>query len=272
MTRFRRLLPLLLLLGGPQAHGHGDVHEAIADLSLKLQANPQDVRLLVERAALYTADNHLEEALADVMAAASHEPANAAAMALRGAILFRMNRYSDAKIQQEACLKLHPANARVRFDYCQTLAALEQHDDALRELDALIAATPSPSPDVLMMRIRVAEGRDAQGPAQALAWLQTMLAKHPLPVLQDEALRLEIKLGHTADAMRRMDALISQSPRPEFLLVRKAELLKAAKDNLGAKSATAAAEEAIAKLPANLRRNSALEDLLRRIHLLKSGE
>ncbi len=54
-----------------------------------------------------------------------------------------------------------PQDARVRFDYCQTLADLQETAAALRELDQLMAASPAPPPDTVALRLRLTESTDA---------------------------------------------------------------------------------------------------------------
>jgi predicted Zn-dependent protease len=108
------------------------------------------------------------------------------------------------------------------------------------------------------LRLRLTESTDT---AAALTWLETFLAKHPLPVFQEEALRLEIKLGRTPAAVQRLDAMIATAPRPESLLLRKARLLATTGDQAGAQSAARAALSAVARLPVHLRSTRACTEL-----------
>ena len=242
----------------PAAHGHGDVHETIAVLSKEIEAKPGKASLHFERASLYAQFDHWTEALDDLAKVNALEPQNDLPAALRGNILRRSGKPVEARVQQEAFLKKHPQHAQVRYDYCQTLADLKETAAALRELDTLIAAAEHPAPDAVAMRLRLTEAGDT---AAALTWLDGFLTKHPLPVFQEEALRLEIKLGRTAAAVQRMDTMIAKAPRPEFLLLRKAELLVATGDPAGAQAAARAAQGAIARLPAHIRSTRACADL-----------
>ena len=249
--------PLILALAAavlgvavPGARGHGDVHEAIAALTGELEAKPGNAKLLFERASLYSTYEHWTEALADLDRVRALEPANAAEPALRANILRRSGQPAEARGLQEAILKAHPEQALVRWDYAQTLAALDDTTAALRELDTLITAAEHPQPDVIALRLRLAEKVDA---AAALTWLDGFLTKHALPVFQEEALRLELKLGRQEAALGRMDSMIAVAPRPEFLQLRKAELLATSGDKAGAATAARAAQAAIARLPAHVR-------------------
>ncbi len=242
----------------PSAPGHGDVHESIAAISKEIEAKPDKASLRFERASLYAQFDHWTEALDDLAMVNSLEPQNDLPTALRGNILRRSGKPAEARVQQEAFLRKHPLNPQVRYDYAQTLADLKQPAAALRELDTLIAAAEHPAPDAVAMRLRLTEAVDA---AAALTWLEGFLTKHSLPVFMEEALRLEIKLGRTAAAVQRMDAMIAKAPRPEFLHLRKAELLANTGEKAGAKSAARAAQQAIAKLPAHIRSTRACADL-----------
>lgn len=240
------------------AHGHGDVHESIAVISRELEAKPDQPRLLLERASLYSTYDHWTEALADLDRMQALEPGNDLPLALRAGIYRRSGRPAEARVLQEALLKKHPQHLQVRFDYSQTLADLKDTPGALRELDTLIGQAEHPPPDAVALRLKLAEAAD---PAAALTWLDEFLAKHPLPVFQEEALRLELKLGRPAAAVQRMDAMIAKAPRPEFLLLRKAEVLSATGDRPGAATAVSAARAAIARLPAHVRSSKACLDL-----------
>ena len=247
-----------LLLGGLlavlPAHGHGDVHETIAQISKEIEARPDNAALRLERAGLLAQYEHFQEALADLDRVTALEPANDLPLALRGSILRRTGTLTEARAIQEAFLKKHPRHGQVRFDLCQTLADLKETDAALRELDTFIAAAENPAPDAVAMRLRMTEARDA---TEALAWLDGFLTKHPLPVFQEEALRIELKLGRTVAAVQRMDGMIATALRPEILSLRKAELLASTGDKTGAQSAARAASEAIARLPEHVRGTAA---------------
>lgn len=248
------LAAAVLGLAVPAAHGHGDGHEAIAALTTELEAKPGNAKLLFERASLYSTYAHWPEALADLDRVRTLEPAHEAEPTLRANILRRSGQPAEARGLQEAILKEHPQQALVRWDYAQTLAALNDTTAALRELDTLIAAAEHPQPDVIALRLRLAEKVDA---AAALTWLDGFLTKHALPVFAEEALRLELKLGRQEAALGRMDKMIAAAPRPEFLQLRKAELLTASGDKAGAAGSARAAQVSIARLPAHVRSTKA---------------
>jgi predicted Zn-dependent protease len=256
-------LPLLLMVAlwrgmAPEACSHGDVHQTIALLSAEIEAKPDRAKLLFERAALYANYDHWTEALADLDRVAVLEPAHELEPALRASILRRSGKPAEARALQEAYLQKHPRSARVRREYAQTLADLKDTTGALRELDAVIAAAQHPPPDAVALRLRLAESAD---PAAALGWLDGFLTKHPLPVFQEEALRMEVKLGRTDAALARMDRMIAAAPRPEFLLLRKADLLHSGGDKVAAAEAARAALSALAKLPPHVRSSKACAEL-----------
>lgn len=255
------LTAILWSLAPAVVRGHGDVHESIVMISQEIEAKPGDATLRFERASLYAQHEEFAKALEDLAQVNMIEPANDLPLALRGSILRRMGKQSEARSQQEAFLKKHPEHAQVRFDYCRTLAELGETGTAMRELDRLIAAAEHPSPDAVAMRLSLTESRGDAGPAAALEFLDSFLTKHPLPVFQEEALRLEIKLGRTGDAVKRMDAMIAKAPRPEFLCLRKAELLESTGDKTGALAAARAAAEAIGRLPLHVRATRAAASL-----------
>ena len=249
------------------ARGHGDVHESIVRLTQEIEAQPERAALRMERAGLYSQHEEFEKALADLSQVQVLEPGNDFSVALRGEVLRRMGRLAEARAEQEAFLKKHPQHAQVRWDYCRTLADAKDTAAALRELDALIAAAQPPSPEAVALRLALTE---ADGKENALKWLNGFLEKHPLPVFQEHALRLELALGHTAEAMKRLDAMIAAAPRRETLLLRKAALCQQSGDKAGAAAAALSAQEALARLPAHLRGTPATTALLRQVQQILS--
>ena len=256
-----------LLLRTAQAHGDG--HEAIATLTKEIENRPAEGKLYYERASLWVEHGEYAKALEDLDAVRKLDPANDLQTALRGSVLRRSGQPAAARTEQEAFLQKHPGHLQVRFEYCRTLIDLHDRPAALRELDAVIAAAENPSPDAVAMRLKATEESGDTGPAAALVWLDAFLVRHPLPVFQEEALRLELKLGRTPAAVQRLDTLIAKAPRPETLHLRKADILAAAGDKTGARTAAQAAMDAMARLPAHIRSNRACSDLTERarIHL-----
>jgi predicted Zn-dependent protease len=245
---------VLLLSCAAAARGHGDVHDTIRQISAEIEAQPGNTALRMERAGLYVQYEHFTEALADLDHITVAEPQNEMTAVLRALVFRRTGRAAEARGLQEAFLRKHPRHVQVRFDLCRTLADLKETNAALRELDTLIADAENPPPDAVAMRVQMTEARDA---AEALAWLDGFLKEHPLPVFQEAALRLELKLGRSAAAVRRLDTMIAKAPRPESLCLRKAELLAASGDKAGAQAAARAAMDAIARLPEHLRQSPA---------------
>jgi predicted Zn-dependent protease len=251
--------------------GHGDVHETVAVLSREIETKPKnEAALRFERASLLAQYEHFTEALDDLAKINEIDPGNDRPVALRGHIFRRMGKLAEARAEQEAFLKKHPVNTQVRFDYSQTLAALKETGAAIAELDKLIGAAQHPSPDFVAMRLRLTKSRDGGGPEAALAWLDGFLTTHPLPVFEEAALRLEIELGRTAAAAKRIDVMACKSPRPESLWLRKAELLASGGDAAGAAAAARAGVAAVARLPAHVRGTRACAALETRLERMLS--
>ncbi len=240
---------------------HGDVHQTILALSRELEEKPGNALLLMERAQLYAQYQHYPEALADLEQAERADPTLDTPLALRGTIFRNTGKTAEARTALEAFLKKHPANARVKFDYCLTLVDLKDTAAALMELDALLALPPRPSPEAAALRLRLTEAQGVDGPEAALKWVKVFLERHPLPFLEEQALRLEMQLGRPTEAVKRLDAMIARAPRPEALLLRKAGVLAGAGDAAGGEAAARAAREAISRLPEARRGSAAVRAL-----------
>ena len=267
---FPQALLAAALLPVAPARGHGDLHESIERISKEIEARPDQAPLLWTRASLYSRHGDHEKAMADLTAMAALEPENDLAQALRGEVLHRMGRLEEARAEQEAFLGKHPQHRQVQWDYCRTLADSKDTAAALRELDDLLGATEHPSPDAVELRLSLTEAAGPDGPAQALAWLDGFLARHPLPVFQEHALRLEIALGRNEEALRRLDIMIAAAPRKEALLLRKADLYRRSGDEAAATAAALAAADALSRLPASARTAPAASELAEKIRQFRS--
>lgn len=255
---------LWALVAHEPLRAHGEVHELIKLTSEKIAANPQDARLRVERSLMFGQDGDFQSALTDLDEAARLEPLNEMVLALRGNILFQMGKPKEAKILQESFLHKHPEHRQVRFDYCKTLQQLGETGKVLAELDLLIGSTDSPTPDAIGMRLEITEAISPNGPELALNWLNALLQKHPLPVFEQTALRLEMMLGKNEEALLRLDQLISISPRPEMLHARKAELLAKMQNQPAAQREWQEALRSISLLPESIRASKSVAALEKR--------
>ncbi len=264
------LAAVLLFVVSPPARGHGDLHESIGRISKEIETHPGEPALLLARASLYSQHGDHEKALADLAILQALEPANELAGAVRGQVFHRMGRLQDARAEQEAFLAKHPQHRQVQWDYCRTLADAKDTPAALRALDDLLASAEHPSPDAAALRLSVTEASGLDGPAQALAWLDGFLTKHPLPVFQEHALRLEIALGHRRNALERLDTMIAAAPRKETLLLRKATLCRQAGDEAAALAAAKQAAEALSRLSAHARATPASSALAEQVRLFLS--
>ena len=276
MRQFRHIPPhaffgfwlaFLLLVSRMHSFGHGDAHEGLKKLTESMAASPQDASLVFDRAALYEQHGDFALALADLDQVVKLSPLDQRSIALRARILRLMGKPAEAKVLQQAFLQKYPKQDQVRFEYCRTLADLGEQEEAVRELDGLISSAEHPSPDVVAMRLEITESIKETGPEQALTWLNHFLEKHPLPIFQEAALRLEIKLGKTSDALRRLDFLVASTPRPEAFLLKKAEILHASGQAASARTAAVQAQQAISRLPDATRNSRASISLLDKLRV-----
>jgi predicted Zn-dependent protease len=241
-----------VIISARAVNAHGDGHAVIAAVTERLQAQPGNTVLLLERSALLAQHGDFAPALLDLQEVRRLEPGNDRELVLRGSVLRRAGQLQEAREALEAFQQKYPRNHQSGYELAQVLAALGDTPAALPLLDGLIAAAEHPAPDAVALRLRQTVNDGAEGPARALTWLDGFLERHPLPVFHEEALKLEIQLGRTAGALRRLDSMIAKAPRPESLYLRKAALLASAGDSAGAQAAARSALEALAKLPPHL--------------------
>ncbi len=263
------IIPTLWTLCINAAVAHGDVHGAILTLTEALKASPSaPVPLLLERAGLYFTDEDYERALTDLEAARAAEPENKAPLLMKGRIYRLTHRPQLALAALKEFRQKYPANAEAIREEALNLRDEGNIPAAIVGLDAAIAAAAHLSPDLLFERLEITRKNGAGGPASALEWLGTVLKSHPLPILEEEALKLEIQLNLIPAATARIDKMAARHPRPARLLIQKAELLASQNQHSAAIEAAGAAAAAITRLPEHLRQVADTTGLTNRINTI----
>ncbi len=143
------------------------------------------------------AERHLERAVA-------LEPEVAEARAALGHIRLRQGRLAEAATALRAELRLHPGDHRSRHVLATVLELDNQPDDALAELDLVLAAVPDfASARYLRGRILLEQGRVSEAAAQLVA--ASELAPED-PNIRNQLGRAYQRLGEREKAQEQFDA------------------------------------------------------------------
>ncbi|WP_086668157.1 tetratricopeptide repeat protein [Lentzea kentuckyensis] len=140
---------------------NGELARAAADVEHGLALDPQNARLLSARGGLHAEAGEHDAAWADYSAALAEDPALVAAWANRAVLAFTTGRPVQAVDDLTAAIRLAD-NGMLRVNRAIALQAMGNHRQAVRDLDAALAAGAD-DPDVLYLRgvSRQALGDDA---------------------------------------------------------------------------------------------------------------
>lgn len=249
-----------------QAAAHGDLHEQIEAVTVRIAEAPASALLHLKRAELHRAHRQWEEALADYARVAALDPDLAAVDLGRGLLFIETDAPRTALDALNRFLARYPAHAEARAARARALARLGEPEAAAADLTAAIAASPRPRPEYFTERAQVIAAGGEPRIAEALRGLDEGIARlGPLVTLQLLAIELELKRHASDAALDRVETLAAVSPRKETWLTRRGEILEQAGRLREARLAYVAALDAIGTLPESRRGTRAAEELAKRV-------
>ena len=245
------------------AEGHGALHERIAALSERLEQQPTNARLYLQRGELHRLHESWDAALADYDRAAQLDPELEAVDVSRGVLGLEADRPTLALPPLDRVLMRSPDHARARLIRARVLVRLERYEAAARDYSRAIRFLPKPDHYLERAQALAALGEDHV--ASAIRGLDEGLERlGPIPTLQLYAVDLELRLRHYDRALARLDPLSGLVGQPSWL-VRRAEILEQAGRPDQARTAYAAALDAVRQLPAHRRQTDAASELESRL-------
>ena len=261
---FSRLIAVLCILAPHAAHAHGDVHEEIAEFTKRIAASPADAKLYLQRGELHRAHQDWPAAAADFDKAEELDPALVFVDLSRGEMLGEAGRTDAAKAALDRFLSRRPDDATGYAARAQVLAQALSWEAAAEDFARAIAHAKEPEPALFIERGRAF--RAMRKMDDAIRALDEGIARMgPLIVLMQAALDLETEAGRTDAALARIGKIIDASPRKERWLTRRGALLEKAGRTDAAREAFAAAQSALATVPADRRSTAAMQDLAKSI-------
>lgn len=236
----------LALFSAVAACAHPEIEDALARLSDRLAATPNDATLYLERGELYAKHEDWTTAEANYLRAAELSPQLPRLALARGALALSTGHAAEARPFFDRAVAAAPADPEARILRARALAQLGLRPAALADYAVAFEHLPAPSPELFLERAAL-----FAAPADAVRSLDEAIERlGPVISLHLRALDLEVSLGRIDAALARLDLLATGSERPEQWLKRRGDVLAAAGRPAEARAAYAKARNAIARLPA----------------------
>ncbi len=263
------VLPALVLLSLPGfVSAHGNLDEAIDAVSSTIKGSPNDADLFLRRAELHRMHQDWDAAERDYTQVNRLAPESEGAKLGLAELRVAQGREEDALQLLDEVLEKCPSHAFAR----SLRAALREKRGDWKLADEDLAAATESSPEFHYATKR-AELLERHGQAEAAARCldEASFARGGVALLDQQALAIEERAGHTGAALRRLDGLIAREPRPDIWLARKARLLDRSGRKQEARIVWRQAATAFESVPPDKRGSKANRELASEIGARLSG-
>lgn len=241
---------------------HDGLHEQIRALDRAIERSPGRAELHLRRAELFRLHRQWAEALADLRRAEELDPRLDGLVLGQARLLLDEGQLDAARAIVERHLALTPGDPRAHLLRAEIATRRGAVEEAVRAYDQAIAGLDPPEPDHYLARAEALASLGPQGVERALAGLDAALDRlGRVASLEQRAVELERDRGRFDDALARLDALATLSPRQERWLALRGEILLEAGRPAEALDAFGAAGVALASLPPRLRSSAAIREL-----------
>jgi tetratricopeptide (TPR) repeat protein len=253
-----------IVLGVPalvSAHPGLDELRRAADVAVAL--SPAEPQPHLQRARVLELQREWDAALAELNAAAAYGADADAVGATRVSILLAAGRSQAALREIDRVLPHRPDAYWLVFDRGRALLALGQARPAAQDFGRAIAAMPAPQPEhVFAQRDALLSLGDRAAAVTALDAGMARIGR--VASLQLAAVDLEVELGRTDDALRRLDELIEREGRNPVWIAQRGDILRRAGRDAAARAEYERALALIEARPA-MQRVKAFEALKQRL-------
>jgi len=206
---------LILVLTSHGLYGHGDLHEVIGRLSLKIEASPMDTGLLLQRADYFRKHGDIPRALQDVALVEKLQPELTSRHLVLAAIFSDQQRWARAKEELDKLMVVHPDDVTALVLWsrcCESLGLTEQAEDGIQR-----AIKHHPRAPLAFYRQYVAlllKRDDIEAALKVYAEAEKSLG--PIPVLGESKARMLRDRGRPEEASKVYSMLREQNPTLSF--------------------------------------------------------
>lgn len=258
-------VPCSWLVLMPPAAAHGPIDEQIATLTSRIQEDPQNATLYLNRGVLHRHHREWDAALADFDRSAQLAPTLAEVDLARGRTLLEAGRPGPAKVALDRFLAKRPDHAKALVARARVLVEMDQNRAAVQDYTRAITLEARLSrgiPDHYLERARAVAAQGKEYIGEAVQGLDEGIARlGPLVSLQLYAIELELSAKRYEGALARLESVAAQTPRKESWLARRAEILEQAGRQEEARLAYRQALSAIESLSSRHRKTRTMVQL-----------
>lgn len=260
---------LVWLLAAPAAAlAHGDLHEQIAAVTQRIEAEPGNAELRLRRGELHRLHGAWRAARTDYDKAANLDPKLDAVEFARCRLWFDSGDWEKARASLNRFLARTPTHADALAMRARVLAKLGHPAAAADDFARAIQSSASAGPELYIERASTLASCGSKRVDAALQSLDEGIAKFgPLVTLELPAIELEMRRTRYNDALARLEKAAARSPRKESWLARRGEILECAGRPAEARAAFTAALAAINSLPPHTRNTKAVTELTARVRI-----
>jgi len=244
---------------------HVGIHEEIETLSRIIQQDPTISQLYESRGEANRLHGNLDRAAQDFKTALDIDPGNVAATIGLGQTYLDQGNARQAMIYLNRALAKESDNIRALTTRAQAYTRLHRPLDAAADYTSIIkqfGAHKKPIPDHYLECARAYALAGDTHIERALNILDegiNVLGR--IRILELYAAELEVKRGNFDTGLARLDSILADATRKEFLLLKRGDILTAAGQPAAATREYRAAQDAIATLPPQRRNTSAIRQL-----------
>ncbi|MEE8241076.1 MAG: tetratricopeptide repeat protein [Nitrospirales bacterium] len=259
---FTTMVIVALILVTPSwLFAHAEIHVRIADLTKKIEVEPENPDLYVKRGELHRVHRDWDAALADYRRAGELEPRSASVHFVRGRMLFEAERLDGALSDLNHFLRIEPRYREALVTRARVLVQLGRPLDAADDYTNAIATLTRPTPEYYLERSKALAEAGVEYLESALAGLDEAIDRiGPLVTLQLYAIELELRMEQYGGALKRLDSIARWMPAERQLFGR-GEILRRAGRIPEAREAYAEALEHVNAMPPPRGNNRATKDL-----------
>ncbi len=263
MRPFHFFSIILLILSHLILVAHGDMHEQIQELTKQLEKQPENAVLYVQRGLLWQAHGSYIDAKDDFQKALNlNENLHLVHLHLGQAYLGQ-EKPDSALFSIQSYIAHFPNNAVGLLTRGEAYFDLEKYDLSAKDYETAIGLKGEKA--AVQDYMSWAEAEKLTGGDAVACLEQGMDHLGNLITLQQKALDYEIQAQQYDQAVSRIETVLNGLQRKEVWLVKKAEVLLLAGDNVGAKEALEQAKFAIEYLKPRAKNTEAMKRLMSRI-------